>query len=112
MNGGNPPVAAALQGLDKDGAVGGIAESIAQTFNGAADGAVKIDKDVFRPELLPELIAGNNPIRAAQQELQSAERQVLDLDVTAILPQLTRTKVGLEHAKANHGLRGTGGTHK
>jgi hypothetical protein len=70
MRGGYPAIATAVDCLDKDRVIGGIAQCVAQTLDRTADPAVKIDKDVWRSEILPKLLPRHYFVRAAQQKAE------------------------------------------
>ena len=69
----DPPVPAALDGFYKDRILRGVAQRIAQSFDGAADGTVKIDKNILRPKRLPEFFARHHFIRPAEQDSERAK---------------------------------------
>jgi hypothetical protein len=98
---GDPAIAAALNRLDKDGVVGGIAKCVAEAVDRAADAVIEIHEHAFRPECLAKLIPAEHLLRPAEQESQSPERQILNLDLDAVLAEFSRVHIGLEHAEAN-----------
>jgi hypothetical protein len=101
MDGADPAVAAPLDGLDEDGIIGGIAQSVAQAHDGAADALLKIHKDVGGPEGLAELFAGDHDSGTRQQERERTEWQVLETDLDAIPAEFAGAEIGFENTEAN-----------
>jgi len=105
MDGADPAVAAALDGLDEDGVVGGISEGVAQAHDGAADALLKIHKDVRGPEGLPEFFAGDHDSGTRQQKRERTEGQVLETDLDAIPAEFAGAEIGFENTEANRSRR-------
>jgi hypothetical protein len=101
MNGRNPAIAAAFDGLNEYRIVGGISERIAQPPDCAADALVKIHEYVFRPERLPQFIATDHLAGMAKKDSEGAKGKILNPDFDPISAKLTRAQVGLENSKAN-----------
>ena len=105
MRGSDPPVAPAFDCLNKYGIIRRVPQSVAQPVDGAADAVVEVDEYTLRPERLPELVAAQDLIGAIEQKLQSAKRQILNLDLDAVLAEFTGTQISLEDAEANDRVR-------
>src|ERR1035438_5266583 len=101
MDGADPAVAAALDGLDEDGVVGGISEGVAQAHDGAADALLKIHKDVGGPEGLAELLARDPPPGPPRQRREHAEGQILKTALVPVPAELPGAQIGFEYPEAN-----------
>src|ERR1700678_4627737 len=83
----------AFNGFYKDRILRGVAQRIAQSLDGAADGTVKIDKNILRPKRLPEFFARHNFIPPAEQDSERAKGQARNLYPDSFLPQCLQAPV-------------------
>src|ERR1700689_2364698 len=93
VGGGDPPVASALYSFDKDRIVGGIPQRVAQAVDRTADPVVEVDEHPLRPKRETELLAAEHLVGAAQQKLQGAKREVLNLDLGSAFSEFARAHV-------------------
>ena len=112
MDGSDPAVAAALDGLNKDGIVGRVSQGVAQAHDGAADPLLKIHENVGGPECLAKLLARDHFPGTGQQQRQRPKGQILKTDPDAVPPEFARAEVGFEHTEANASRRRLCGAHK
>src|ERR1700733_11122599 len=110
--GADPAIAAALDGLDEDGILGGVAEGVAQLHEGTADALLEIYEDVGGPEGLTKFLARDYFSGAAQQESQRPKWQILKADADTVALEFAGAEVGLEHTKANERRRRLCRTHR
>jgi hypothetical protein len=108
----DPAVAPALDRLNEDWVVGGVAKGVAQTLDGAADGPVEIDVDVGRPKCLAKFLVSHDRMGTAQQQRQHAEREILEANLDAIASEFASAEVGFENTKADNCRRRLCGAHK
>ena len=92
----DPAVAATLDGLNKNGIVGGVAQSVAQAHDRAADALLEIHEDIRGPKRLAKLFPRNHDARVGQQKSQSTKRQVLNADLRAVPAEFAGAQVGFE----------------
>lgn len=85
VRGCDPTIAAASDSFNEDRVLGGIVQSVAKTIDGADDATIKIHVYALGPEGLPNVFPAKNFIRPADQQLQSLERQFLNLDLDPTL---------------------------
>lgn len=80
VRGCDPAITAASDSFNEDRILRGITQRIAQTINGTDDSTIKIHIHALRPERLPNVFPAKNFVRATDQQLQSLEGQLLNLD--------------------------------
>src|SRR5260370_1360182 len=93
------PVAATRQGFHKAGTLRGIAQGFAQPVDDGIEAVVDVHEGIRRPQLLPELVPGDDFTCVLQETCQYLKRMLLELDMHPLLAQLPSVKVGLESSK-------------
>ncbi len=86
---GNEAVAAAGEGFDEAGVVGGVAEGFADLVDRGAKGVVEVDDGVLAPETELEVLPGDDLAGMFEQGDEDLEGLALDLDPSARLPEFT-----------------------
>src|SRR5579862_5342344 len=107
----NPAVASALYSFDEYRVIGGVAEGVPQTIDGAADAVVEVDKYALWPQSPAELVTAEHFVGMVEQETESPKREILNPDLSAALAEFARRHVGLEDAEANYGIWLSGRMH-
>src|SRR5580704_15295763 len=119
FNGGNKAVAAAWDGFDVARVFGAIGKGVAEFADGGVQPCLKIDKRVFRPEVLFQLLASDHLALPFRQKRQHAQGFFLEADARSVLAyfpgcQVHKVRTELEHWRAGSLLhksssRGSGG---
>src|SRR5215472_9159291 len=112
MEGTDPAIAAALDGLDEDGILGGVAERVPQSHDCAADALFEIDKHIRWPKRLAEFFAGDDLSRTAEEQCQSAEGQVLETHLHSVAAKFARAQICFEQTEADECRRRLRRTHR
>ena len=100
MDRSDKAVSAAGDCLDKTRAGGGISEGLADLVDGGVQAVIEVDESVGGPELLLQLLAGDDLAGAVEQESQDLERLSLEAEPHAILAQFPGGEIELEDSEA------------
>ena len=68
--------------------------------NGVVQTLLEIDKSVCRPDLLLQLLPGDNLAGVVQQHLQDLHWLFLKFDLESVLAEFTGAKVGLKRPES------------
>ena len=112
FHGGDEAVTAAGECFHEARAVGGIAQGIAQSFDGAVHAGFEVHERVFRPELSPQLLPGHDFTRAFKHQRQDSKGLVGQLDLGPVAAQLAGPGIGFEDAEPNRLPRSVRGRHR
>src|SRR5215475_10889782 len=72
--------------------------------NGLVQTVVEINKSILRPEFLPQLFTCHDLARVLKQDGENLKRLFLEPNLSALLAQLSRTKIQLKRTEP-YGLR-------
>ena len=100
INRSDKAVSTAGQRFDKTRARCGIAQRLPNLVDRRIQAVVEIDKGVGRPDLLPQIVAGDHPSGIFKQRGQDLERLFLQPDSGAILAQFAGRQVDFEDAES------------
>src|SRR5688572_31087119 len=87
--------------LDESWTIGRIAKRLAQLADRGIETVVEDDESVRRPQMLPQLLAGDDRPGSLQKQHERFERLVLQMNATTALPELVSPQVEFKHTKTN-----------
>src|SRR5579864_4828301 len=111
LDGGDEPIPAPRESLNKPRIVGRVAQSLTEPFDGCVQAMFKIHEGVRRPELSSKLFASNQLSRVLEQTHQNLHRLPFQPDLAALLLEFGRTQIKLEDAEPNRSWRWHGWPH-
>lgn len=89
----NESVAATGNGLDKPGIIGGVAQNLPELPDATVYGIVEIDVRILGPKALANFLSRDDFAGMLQQNQKGLEGLVLELQLYAVLSQLSRMRV-------------------
>jgi len=109
-DGSDEAVAALGKRLDKAGVVGFVGKGVAEFVYGGVQAVFEIDKGVFGPEALLDLLAGDDQAGLFQEDGEDLEGAILDFEANAGFAEFAREQVSFVGAEADDGGKlGRGG---
>lgn len=106
--GGDESVAAAGEGLDKAGVVGGVSEGFSDFVDGSAKGVVEVDDGILAPYAGLKFFSCNDLSGAFDQCGEDLEGLPLELDPEACLPKFAALEIDFIKSEAKSGARRRG----
>jgi hypothetical protein len=103
-HGSEKPVAAAGESSNKPGIFRGIAQGVAEAFDGGIEAVIEINEGVSRPQLGAQLFPGDQFARPGQEKRQDLEGLVLEPDFGAVPAKFPGTEVSLKYPKGNEAV--------
>src|SRR5262249_29756463 len=73
-------ISAAGNGLDEDGILGRVTQSVAHALDGRVEAVVEVNEGISRPQAIAQIVASDDLSRLFQKQRQYLERLLLDLD--------------------------------
>src|SRR5580704_8024742 len=89
----------ARHSLDKDWAFCGITKDLAKLVHRGLQVCVEVHECVRRPQSATQFLASGDPASTLKQKNEELEWLLLQLDAGALLAELVRGKIDLEHAE-------------
>src|SRR5689334_22539402 len=80
-----------------------IAQRLSQRRDGVVQPVIEIDIHIRGPQLLAQLLTGNDLPGAFDQQLQKLSGLLTESNTTALLAQLTRLSIELKNAESDTG---------
>ena len=99
MDGRDESVAAPGQGLDETRRIGGIAQRRSDLRDAKVEAAFEVDERAVVPDLLPQIVAGDDLARMSEEDGQNARRLRLQANRHALAAEQTRGGIELEKAE-------------
>src|SRR5207253_11140560 len=100
FNGRQEAVSAPRHGLQVSGAGGGISQRFSYLIYCGAQAVIEVDECVGRPQLLTQLVAGDDFSRMLPQVSEHLKRLLLQADSDTALAPLSRRMIHLKYSKA------------
>jgi hypothetical protein len=103
-HGSEKPVPTAGKRLDEARVFRGIAQGVAEAFDGGIEAVIEINEGVSRPQLGAQLLPGDKFARPVQEKRQDLEGLVLQPDLGAVPAKFPGAEVSLKYPKGNEAV--------
>jgi hypothetical protein len=104
-HGSEKPVPTAGKSFNKPGIFRGIAQGVAEAFDGSIEAVIEINEGIGWPEFGAEFFAGNKFTGPGQEKRQDLERLFLQPDFGAVPAKFPDAEVSLKYPKGNEAVR-------
>jgi hypothetical protein len=103
-HGSEKPIPTAGKSFNKPGIFRGIAQGVAEAFDGSIEAVIEINEGIGWPEFGAEFFAGNKFTGPGQEKRQDLERLFLQPDFGAVPAKFPGAEVNLKYPKGNEAV--------